>query len=98
MTDDVNWKFLTTLDGEGTAEIKNHKIVISTTNAGTADYSIQLVQPDVPLQKGGKYKVTFDAYADDARTMIADISGPDHNYTRYLAIPLSFFEIYPHLF
>ena len=85
LTDDVNWKFLTTLDGEGTAEIKNHKIVISTTNAGTADYSIQLVQPDVPLQKGGKYKVTFDAYADDARAMIADISGPDHNYTRYLA-------------
>ena len=27
--------------------------------------------------------MTFDAYADEARTMIADISGPDHNYTRY---------------
>lgn len=58
-------------------------MVISTVNMGTADYSIQLVQPDVPLQKGGTYKVTFDAYADEARTMIADISGPDHNYTRY---------------
>lgn len=49
-------------------------MVISTVNMGTADYSIQLVQPDVPLQKGGTYKVTFDAYADEARTMIADIS------------------------
>ena len=85
LTDDVNWKFLTALDGEGKAEIKDKQIVISTTNAGTADYSIQLVQPNVPLQKGGKYKVTFDAYADEARTMIADISGPDHNYTRYLS-------------
>lgn len=85
LTDDVNWKFLTALDGEGKAEIKDKQIVISTTNAGTADYSIQLVQPNVPLQKGGKYKVTFDAYADAARTMIADISGPDHNYTRYLS-------------
>lgn len=85
LTDDVNWKFLTALDGEGKAEIKNKQIVLSTTNAGTADYSIQLVQPNVPLQKGGKYKVTFDAYADEARTMIADISGPDHNYTRYLS-------------
>ena len=84
LTDDTNWKFLTTLDGEGKAEIKNNQIVLSTTNAGTADYSIQLVQPNVPLQKGGKYKVTFDAYADAARTMIADISGPDHNFTRYL--------------
>ena len=84
LTDDVNWKFLTALDGAGKAEIKNKQIVLSTTNAGTADYSIQLVQPNVPLKKGGKYKVTFDAYADAARTMIADISGPDHNFTRYL--------------
>ena len=83
LSDDKNWKFLTALDGDGKAEIKNHEMVISTVNAGTADYSIQLVQPDVPLQKGGTYKVTFDAYADEARTMIADISGPDHNYTRY---------------
>lgn len=85
LADDVNWKFLTALDGEGTAEIKENKMVISTQNAGTADYSIQLVQPNVPLQKGGKYKVTFDAYADAARSMITDISGPDHNYTRYFA-------------
>ncbi len=81
----MNWKFLTTLDGNGTAEIKENQMVISTQNAGTADYSIQLVQPNVPLQKGGKYKVTFDAYAAEARSMIIDISGPDHNYTRYLA-------------
>lgn len=84
LTDDVNWKFLTTQDGEGSAEIKDKQIVISTTDAGKAVYSIQLVQPNVPLKKGGKYKVTFDAYADAARTMIADISGPDHNFTRYL--------------
>ena len=59
--------------------------IISTANAGSEEYSIQLVQPNVPLKKGGTYKVTFDAYADEARTMMADISGPDHNYTRYLS-------------
>ena len=85
LADDVNWKFLTALNGEGTAEIKENEMVISTQNAGTADYSIQLVQSNIPLQKGGKYKVTFDAYADEARSMITDISGPDHNYTRYFA-------------
>ena len=85
LTDDANWKFLTTSDGAGTAEIKKNQMEISTQNAGTADYSIQLVQPNVPLQKGGKYTVTFDAYADEARSMITDISGPDHNYTRYFA-------------
>ena len=83
LSDTKNWQFMTALGGKGTAEIKNKELVISTTNAGTADYSIQLVQPDIPLQKGGTYKGTFDAYADEARTMIADISGPDHNYTRY---------------
>lgn len=83
LSDTKNWQFMTALGGKGTAEIKNKELVISTTNAGTADYSIQLVQPDIPLQKGGTYKVTFDAYADEARTMSADISGPDHNYTRY---------------
>lgn len=83
LSDDKNWKFLTALDGVGKAKIINNEMVISTADAGTADYSIQLVQPDVPLQKGGTYKVTFDAYADEARTMIADISGPDHNYARY---------------
>lgn len=83
LSDTKNWQFMIALGGKGTAEIKNKELVISTTNAGTADYSIQLVQPDIPLQKGGTYKVTFDAYADEARTMIADISGPDHNYTRY---------------
>ena len=30
-------------DGDGKAEIKNHEMVISTVNMGTADYSIQLV-------------------------------------------------------
>ena len=69
--------------GQGTVAYPD--FVISTTKAGNADYSIQLVQPNVPLKKGGTYKVTFDAYADEARTMMADISGPDHNYTRYLS-------------
>lgn len=84
LTDDIDWKFLTALNGEGNAEIKNKEMVIKTSNAGTADYSIQLVQAGLPMQKGGKYKVSFDAYADEARTMITDISAPDHNYTRYL--------------
>lgn len=84
LTDDIDWKFLTALNGEGNAEIKNKEMVIKTANAGTADYSIQLVQAGLPMQKGGKYKVSFDAYADEARTMITDISAPDHNYTRYL--------------
>jgi len=85
LSDEKDWKFLTALEGEGTAEIKNNEIVASTTNEGTADYSIQLVQPGLPMKKGGQYKLTFDAYADAARTMKVDVSAPDRGYSRYLA-------------
>lgn len=83
LTDDVDWKFITAMSGEANAKIENKQMIIETTNAGTADYSIQLVQPDIPMQKGAEYKLTFDAYADKERTMITGISAPDHNYTRY---------------
>ncbi|MVX63968.1 family 16 glycosylhydrolase [Clostridium chromiireducens] len=81
--DDGSWKFLTALNGVGNSKIANNKMTISTENAGTADYSIQLVQPGVPLKEGGKYRVTFDAKANEDRTMIVDVSGPDRSYVRY---------------
>ena len=83
LTDDKDWKFLTAYGGEATAEIKDKEIFIKTTNAGNADYSVQLVQPGIPMKKGGKYKITFDAYADEARTMKIGISAPDRGYKRY---------------
>lgn len=78
-----NWGFLTAQGGVGSASISNKKIAIKTTNAGNEDYSIQLVQPGLPMEKGATYEVSFDAYADQARTMKVDISGPDMNYMRY---------------
>ena len=84
LTDDIDWKFLTTLEGEGNAVINDKTIEIHTDNAGTVDYSIQLVQPSIPAEKGGEYTVTFDAWADEARTMKVDVSAPDRSYKRYL--------------
>lgn len=85
LTDDKDWTFLTALGGEAAAEIKDNEIFIATTNEGTADYSVQLVQPNLPMKKGGIYKVSFDAYADADRTMKVDVSAPDRSYKRYLA-------------
>lgn len=62
--------------GEGTAVIENNTININTIDAGTVDYSIQLVQPDIPVEKGATYKLSFDAWADEARTGIIDVSAP----------------------
>ena len=84
LTDDKDWKFMTALGGEATAEIKDNKISIKTTNEGTVDYSVQLVQADIPLVKGATYEVSFDASASEARTMGVDIKAPDHGYKSYM--------------
>ncbi len=84
LADEKDWIFLTTLGGEAAAEIKDGQLLINTTEEGTADYSVQLVQPDIPMKKGATYKVKFDAYADEARTMKVDVSAPDRGYKRYL--------------
>ncbi len=84
LTDDTDWKFMTALGGEATAEIKDNQMSIKTTDEGTVDYSVQLVQADIPLVKGATYEVSFDANASETRTMGVDIKAPDHGYKSYM--------------
>ena len=84
LTDDTNWKFLTTSDGAATAEIKDNSMVISTENAGTVDYSVQLVQANVPFEKGATYEVSFDAKASENRKMNVDVKAPNRGYQSYM--------------
>ena len=84
LTDDVNWKFLLFEGGEGSAEIKDKTIIIKSQNEGTVDYSVQLVQPELPMIKGKKYRVTFDAWSDEQRDIIVCVSAPTAGWIRYL--------------
>ena len=84
LTDDVNWKFLLFEGGKGSAEIKDNTMIIKTENEGTVDYSVQLVQPEMPMIKGIKYRVTFDAWADETRNIIVCVSAPNAGWIRYL--------------
>lgn len=84
LTDDKDWKFMLFNGGEGSAEIKDNAIVISTKEEGTEDYSVQLVQPDMPMMKGKRYRLTFDAKADAERNIITCVSAPTVNWIRYL--------------
>ena len=83
LTDDQDWKYQNYSKGDGAAEIKDNEIKITIQNEGTEEYSIQLVQGLIPMVKGEKYKITFDAYADEPRTLITAITGPDQSYMRY---------------
>lgn len=83
LDDEEDWHFATANNGEGSAAISNNEISITTDNAGTVDYSIQLWQAGIPMKKGADYEVSFDAYADSARTMSSKISAPDNGWAVY---------------
>lgn len=83
LTDDVDWKFLELNGGKGSAEIKDNEIIITTEDCGTEEYSIQLVQPEMPMEEGCKYKYSFEAYAEEDRKMKAAVTAPTANWIRY---------------
>lgn len=77
------WTFLTAGNGVGNAAVKSGNVTIKTEKEGTLEYSIQLVSSSVPMVKGTKYRYSFDAYADEERTMITGITAPDNGYVRH---------------
>lgn len=77
------WTFLTAGNGVGSADVKSGNVTIKTEKEGTLEYSIQLVSSSVPMVKGTKYRYSFDAYADQARTLITGITAPDNGYVRH---------------
>lgn len=79
-----NWGFLTATTGKAKVGVKDNELVIDTEDAGDVDYSVQVIQGQMPMVKGTKYRLSFDAYAEDERTMIADISAPENGWVRYL--------------
>ena len=50
------WQFYTALGGEAEARIQDKEVYINTTSEGTADYSVQLLQPALPIKEGETYK------------------------------------------
>ncbi len=85
LADADNWQFMLAGEGEAIADISENALHIKTANAGTLDYSVQVVQAKQSLEKGYQYRLSFDAYADEQRTIITGITAPDLNYSRYMA-------------
>lgn len=83
LTDEINWTFLLFNGGVGSAEIKDGAIIITSEVEGTEEYSVQLVQPELPMIKGNKYRITFDAKAAEVRDIIVCISAPTNGWIRY---------------
>ena len=77
------WQFLLADTGAGEAKIANNTMTITSTSAGAVDYGVQLVQPHIPMQCGAKYKITFDAWSDEVRTMKTAVTAPTAGWIRY---------------
>lgn len=85
LSDEDNWSFLLFEGGEGEARIEDNTMIITSEKEGSVDYSVQLVQPALPMYKGKSYRLTFDACAAEERDMIVCVSAPTAGWIRYLA-------------
>jgi len=84
LDDETDWKFLLAQGGEGTATITDNTMVIESQSEGDVDYSVQLVQPNIPMEKGCTYNVSFDASASEDRTFNLAVKAPDRNWSEYM--------------
>lgn len=83
LSDLTGWDFLTAGKGKASAKIENNMLVITTENYGDLDYSVQVVQPDIFLEKGCSYRYSFDAWASEERTIKPAITAPNAGWIRY---------------
>jgi beta-glucanase (GH16 family) len=84
LNDTTGW-FLNTMNGgEATAAIAENTFTIKPTKEGTVDYSIQAMQAGIPLEKGGRYRISFEAKAEAERTVVLRLDGPNYNYAKYM--------------
>ncbi len=94
LTDENGWQFKAANEGEGNTVISvgdntipaidGKSAIVTTTNGGTVDYSIQLLQNNVPLIAGQTYELSFDAYASAARSMKVNSKAPNRSWYAYL--------------
>lgn len=83
LSDLTGWDFLTAGKGKASAKIENGMLIVTTQKHGELDYSVQVVQPDIFLEKGCSYRFSFDAWADAERTIKPAITAPNAGWIRY---------------
>ena len=83
LSDGKVWDFLIAGKGKATAEISGGALNITTTDCGDLEYSVQVVQPNLFLEKGCAYRFSFDAWSDGERTILPAITAPNVGWIRY---------------
>ena len=81
--DKDKWTFLTAQGGDGRLEVNNGNLDIYSVSDGPVEYAVQVVQGPFPMIKGNVYRYSFDASADEERTIISTVSAPERGWIRY---------------
>ncbi|WP_405116117.1 carbohydrate binding domain-containing protein [Paenibacillus sp. FSL K6-1217] len=82
------WELIENEGGSGTASViddqdKGKAVKVAVEKPGTQNYSIQLAQKPLLLERGKAYKVTFDAKADAARPLMSKLTEFGGGWTAY---------------
>ncbi|NTX99750.1 carbohydrate binding domain-containing protein [Deinococcus sp. JMULE3] len=81
-----NSKFWTMYTSDGQVTLSNDAGALKAdiTNAGSVAYAVQVRQDGLNIELGGKYEVSFDAWAQTARPVTIKVGGgPDRGYAAY---------------
>lgn len=68
------WRFNTLLGGEAIPSIEDGIFKAEILNPGSETYSVQLTQEPIFIEKGAKYRVSFDAKASKPRSIISKVT------------------------
>jgi len=83
-----NWQFIVNEGGQGSASVvddpeKGKVSKVTVDSQGTVNYSLQLTQMPLLLEKGKTYKVAFEAKADAARSFMSKLTEFGGGWTAY---------------
>lgn len=71
--DTTDWTFNQLDGGAGTVTVQNGVARVAATNGGTEDYSVQLLQGGLDMEPLQTYRVTFNASADQERSIMVQL-------------------------
>lgn len=82
------WEFITNASGAGSVSVvedqdKSQVAKVAISDGGTQNYSIQLTQMPLLLEKNKAYKVTFEAKADQDRPIMSKLTQFGGGWTAY---------------
>jgi hypothetical protein len=81
---DANWQFNVLSGGDAHRAISNGgEYAVFIRNGGTQVWSVQVVQPGIPLLTNHRYRFEFDAYASETRAIDVKVEQNGGTYINY---------------